>query len=385
MTFPPSKPGDQYNYKVAAYLKSKGLPQLSSGYDLTQADLRADPPQLRRTLSLLGTLVSFDIVASTAYWEVLIECKHSAHPSPVSITDKDFLESLAEFIAAEPLTDSGIKEYMFLFISNSDTGQLSLSLKRLRVGKDAEVALFIPKVVKAAARKWKGANTDRIKVNTIRRCIDNLRVVTLEEDTINALKDEPEFSNQLKLIVGRIGERPHGLPPKAHVATEIALTYPGPGVPYLAERWGGHVVSLPKRIVGSLNNLRQQHKESVNEFSFEELPKGESLKVISSESFDQSQVATALTMAVNNALQDKSNSNFFLLISPTDRKIYSIDAAWVVNNATEYRDARYIFQLGKLRRDLGLPFGGDLLRLAIQESYRLNKGIHLDTRFFFGD
>jgi hypothetical protein len=382
MTFPPSKAGDQYNYRVAAYLKSKGLTQLSSDYDLTQADIRVDPPQLKRTLSLLGTLVSFDIIASTARWEALVECKHSVHPTPVSIMDREFLESLAEFVAAEPYTESGIKEYMFLFISNSDTSQLSLSLRQLRVGKDSEVALLIPKLAKAAARRWKGANTKPIRVNTIRKCIDNLRVVSLEDGTINALKDQPEFSNQLNLMVGRIGEMPQGLPPNAHVWTEIALAYQGLRVPYLAGRWVGHVVSVPKRIIDSLNNLRRNQRNGLNEFGFEELPKGESLKVISSGSFSQSQVAAALTIVVNDMLQEISGSNFLVVISPTDRKIYSVDVGWFITHAMEYRDARYNFQLDKMRSDLGLPFGGDLLRLAIQESYRIGKGIHLDSALF---
>jgi hypothetical protein len=383
MAFPPSKLGDIYNYRVAAYLKTNGIPELGPYYDLRLSSIRADPPLIPDSATLFQVPVSLDVIASTAYWEIYMECKHILKPRPVSFTNSGWMEAMAEFLSLDKMRDLQYKDIKYFFITNSDTTDLSQKVRELRISSDEQLSDFGRRIKRTARRKWKKPSMPDIPTQMIRRCLDDVRIFTFEDSKLDAFADNPEFSNAYKDLMRGIGERLPDLPRNLPSSVRILVTYRGLTDSFVTLRWAGYSISIPKRLV---QWARANAKSSVGkmvEFNFNELPSGDRLTIRNPSEFSTEQVTAALTASINSAVLElsKNQENVFV-VSPMNRKVYLVNSAWLLDAATSFRNSGYRFHLGKMQKELRMPLGGLVLQLAIQEAFKLRKSLNLDPSFF---
>lgn len=379
MSFPPSKVGDIYNYRVAAFLKAKGIPELGPNYDLTRASITADPPQIPSSATLFHAPVSFDAIASTANWEIFIECKHKLKPQPISPIGREWMEAVAEFLSLESFRDLHYKDIKYFFITNSDTTDLSETVRALRVSSDLELTEFAGKVKLAVLRKWKKSRVQDIPLHKVRTCLDDVRIFTFEDSKLDSLDNNPTYVKAYNEITKSIGERLPDLPRNLPSSVRILVLYGGLANSFVTRRWAGYSVSVTTKFIRWVNEKANTHVEKILEINFNELPSGEHLTVRNSSDFSMEQVTAALTTVVNEVI---SKSQTIFVVSSMNRKLYLVDSKWLLAAAIRFRDPQYRFHLATMQSELQLPLGGLLLQIAIQEAYKARKSLNLDASFF---
>ncbi len=382
MSFPPSKLGDDYNYRVAAYLKVKGIPELGPYYDLKISDIKTDPPQFSSSVTSFKVPVSFDAIASTARWDILMECKHMIEPRPISPTDEKWMEAMAEFYS-EPLRSLEFKDVKYFFITNSDTTALSKELKALRISSDSELSAFGERIKRTALKKWKKAVAQTIPVQSVRECLDNVRIFTIEDSKLDAVSEDPEYSKVYREMTGSLGEKLPDLPRNLPSSVRILLTYMGMKNSFVIRKWAGSSISISKRLVRWAVANAGRPIETMVEVNFSELPQGDHLGLRKSNEFSMEQVASGLTASINEEIAESSKRQVTVfIVSPMNRKLYLVNPVWLVDTSALFRDARYRFNLAKMQEELRLPIGGLLLQLTIQQAFKSRNGVNLDSSYF---
>lgn len=378
MTFPQSKIGDKYNYEIATYLKLKGLSDLGPQFDLRNSSINPNPKLIPSSSTLFETNVSFDIIASTSSWEIFIECKHSEFPEPMKKNTSQFVESIAEFLAVIPLKNLEYKDYHYCLITNRDTKQIISTLQELRVSSDMELEKFLDIVKDSAKKKWKNANLEKGTVKDLRRCLNDLRVFTIDDGTLDAVRNDYKFQELFKQFYSEVGKRLPDLPPNLPLHTKLVLRYGDDD--FINLRWCSYPISISKKFVEWLL-IQNVENLNVKEISFESIPRFNEITFIHDPEISEEQIEMALSSLINDHLQN-SNSKIAIIISPGKKRLYLFNPEWLYDETSQLRENNYYINLNKAKDALSLPFGDTLLRLAIQESYRIVKGILYDSGYF---
>jgi hypothetical protein len=379
MTFPPSKIGDKYNYEIATYLKLIGLPDLGPQYDLKSASINPSPKVIPSSYTLFETNVSFDIIASTASWELFIECKHSEFPEPMKKKSPQFLESIVEFLSVIPLKNLEYKEYKYILISNMDTKQLITDLQELRISSDLDLTEFLEIIKNTARKKWKNVNINKVTIRDLRSCLNDLRVLTIDDGTLEAMRDNTKFQEIFNKFYSEVGKRLPDLPPDIPTSTKLLFKYGDDD--FMNLRWHSYPISISKNFVKWI--LAQNNKKSdIIEIPFESIPQCDKIVLNHVSELSGDQVEIALSSLINDFLQ-KNDSSIAIVISPGKKRLYIFNPQWLCDKTSQLRENNYSINLNKIQEILLLPFGGTLLKLAIQESYRITKGILYDSAYFF--
>ena len=289
------------------------------------------------------------------------------------------MEAVAEFLSLESFRDLHYKDIKYFFITNSDTTDLSETVRALRVSSDLELTEFAGKVKRAVLRKWKKSRVQDIPLHKVRTCLDDVRIFTFEDSKLDSLDNNPTYVKAYNEITKSIGERLPDLPRNLPSSVRILVLYGGSANSFVTRRWAGYSVSVTTKFIRWVNEKANTHVEKILEINFNELPSGEHLTVRNSSDFSMEQVTAALTTVVNEVI---SKSQTIFVVSSMNRKLYLVDSKWLLAAAIRFRDPQYRFHLATMQSELQLPLGGLLLQIAIQEAYKARKSLNLDASFF---
>lgn len=378
MTFPPSKVADKYNYDVAVYLKINGLPELGSYFDLRTADINPAPNRISAKYTLFDADISFDIIASTQPWEIFVECKHMESPTAMRKTSEDFLDAVAEFLSAMGFADIGHKVFKYLFITNANTNRLKSDIEELLRSDDDRTEEFLESVIKAAKRKWKGARTESVRTKQLRSCLLETRVITIEDGTLALAGETPEFKREEEAQRTKIGRRIPGLPLILPDSTKFALEYMNDE--YIEGKWNGRQVYVSKKLV---DWLAGEHipKDRFVHIAFNDVPQKEMMKVFFSSEFSGENAMSAFSGCINSNLHENC-SGIAVIVNPNRKRMIAFNPDWLYNTVKNMKDTNYRFNLTRIIQLLSFQMDYPELRMAIQESYRLVKGIEYSSDLF---
>lgn len=376
MVFPPSKPGDRYNMEVAALMKYSGLPSL--GYDLKSASISMFPARISADMSLLSVKLSFDIIASTAHWEIMSECKFSESPKPIGARSYIFTQSLAECLSAEPLRKAGNKDYKFIFVSNGDTTNLVQEINELKLLEGKDLEDYLETIRSAAKRKWPGSNprVENVTPKLLRKYLIEVRVFTIDNGTLASMRENADYVQLCKEIYF---ERPTFVQIEDNSVSPTAIILNYRGEDFLTAKWKGNIVHVSEEFLIWLLGCKIQSDELIKEVEFEDIPSFQDLKFryphdILPETADES-----ITVCVNDELFERGSKHLALL-SMSKRRLYLIDYKELSKKASELSGSDYKIKINGFREQLHLPIGGYFLKLALQEVFRA-KGIILTDEY----
>lgn len=382
MIFPPSKPADKYNYLVATYLQVIGLPELGPHFNTQDADIDPTPQKIPQKSTLFGSEISFDIIISKSNWEMLIECKHTEQMKPVSLISSAFKEAMAEFLSSLPLRDYvSYKSYKYIFITNGNTDDLKNSLHKLSTSSDVEIQKFLEGIKNTAKNKWSNVDVTKVTTEHVRICLNDLKIFTITDGVLeNLLQENSEFSNKFLELYSKIGKPLPDLPSGIPSSAKFVLAYEGDE--YVSGRWKNYPVFISSAFIDYVLSHKSVTQKMI-EIQFDEIPSYVKIHF----SYDDNlldYLTPLFSLCINDHLQS-IGSKIAVVITPAKKRLFIFDPSWLHLRSSDLKETNYTFLLSKIADSLSLPLGGELLKIAIQEAYRIVTGINVDSNYFISD
>jgi hypothetical protein len=373
------KPGDVYNYKVAAFLKTNIVDYSPSIFlDLQKYSFNAAPDDFPHNATLFDQKISIDLIVSTSTDEYLCECKSTDSAKNLSVNSPDFKEALLEFIGLEFYRRRQVRTVRYLLITNMSINNLEKEISTLKVNHE-ELLSYLLKLKAQAKKKWKNFEAS-IETRDVLTTLNNLLLLKIEKGRLLQAERTQEFQEQLMDIVRRVEKKnPHLVPIALLKKTTLRLDTSDGNEDFIERMKMGYYVEIHNEIIEQIMNFELSLNKNIVKATVNELPFLGKHHLRKKLNVSSDQAAQLITETINDIIEERlGDLTYITLFFPTHSEIFFAKTVWaskIVDQHYSPTKGKYLLMTSK---ELGCDIPPLILILLITETKRIVNGIVID-------
>lgn len=336
----PQKPGDKYNYDVAAFLKTNKF-ELSSDLilNLCKNNFDAAPPSFPPDATSFNQEISMDLLISTSEKEYLCECKSSDKSKNLKITSKEFKETLLEFIGLEDYKKSQLRNVTYLLITNMGVSTLREEISALKSDSD-ELLSYSVKLEKQAKNKWLNFDS-RIEPQSIIFALENLLIIKIDKGQLRQAEKNPKFQTALTNIIRSIEKKhPNLIPFYFSKKVDLRLELRKKQNKFIKHNKLGFIVEIEEDILNQVIKFELTLQEVIFKATVNQLPFLMNYRLQKKPGISNNLASKIITESINDLVEKKLKSIQCLAIFfPTLSEMYFAKIDWASNKVDQHFSA----------------------------------------------
>lgn len=379
---PASKIADMYNYRVAAYLKTRSEDLPFQGLSLKSLDFNVIPKSIPKENSLLNVEILFDMVISSSEFEYLCECKHHQEPHPLTVHSTEFKDGILEFIAAEKYRMGHIKRdgIFYLLITNCPILTLRKEFDQLTIASDEELIRYSEELRKRAKDKWTSFNPEiEIKVEWIRNALKRMVLLEIDDGRLNEASMGSAYEQELRRMMEQMSKaNPALVPIEYRVKNTIRLFIRVEGEELVGVPIGGYFIEISRTILDQILSFKRILNEHFVLASPEDIPFTKSCEVLHHPSISPED-SMALIIEVSNDIirQHFGKTAPIVVINPGTFDVYFAELGWLygIINSEDCINGKGLYDIAKIAEKLPIKVSDFVIENLIKEAMRLQASI----------
>lgn len=370
-----SKPGDMYNYRAAAYLKTSAALN-AIDLKMKELDFSVVPRSLPKENSFLGVEPTFDIFVSGSERELLCECKHHDIPHALSLRSIDVEDSVLEFIAAEKYRINSIKRdgIFYAFVTNCPTADLNKEITCMKSANDHDVLEYSKKLEDRAPKKWPSFDREiKIRIEWIRNVLLRLNILEIEEGRLQEASNSPIYDQEFRKIIDQVSRtNPRLIPLEYRIQNTVRFDTTTDSENTIDIQKRGYLIEISQTIISQILSYSWNLGQIFAKPGPRDLEFIRDCKISHHNSISTEKSMELIVEAINDLIRERSsNCEFFVAINPGTYDVYIANVEWFYKIASNRVNSKGFYELAEIAKMLPLETSRFVLISLVQEVMRI--------------